>query len=237
MSLNIKFVSNIEGAPQPYPAKLNIPEAYKKMQRSLNNDPKQGTVKRCVPFLDALTTGYIIPFSSDIHYCYDDKEQAASFVIPNTVLQIDERYHNVTQHNEMQIPKDLRHNKRTVEAIFKFANHWKIITPPGYSCIFTQPFNRNLPFKIIDGIVDTDQFPQRVHFPFYWINEPFNDFLIERNSPMVLVIPFKRESWKMEVTHIDDEEFFKKENTVSRNFFYEFVDVYKKKFWSKKEYR
>ncbi len=237
MSLDIKFISPIKEIPSPSPSKLFIPDGFKKMERSTGGNPTQGTVKRCVPFLDALTTGYIIPFASDIHYIYNEDEKAAEFTLPKNVTSIDKHYISVGLHANSQVDQELRHNKRTVEAVFKFTNPWKIITPPGYSCIFTQPFNRNFPFKIIDGIVDTDIYPNHVHFPFYWTNDSLKQFTIKRASPMVLVIPFKRNSWQMSVEHIGLSEHTKRETKSARKFFYEFLDNYKRKFWFKKEYK
>ena len=46
----------------PIPAKLNIPDWFKK----LNHTPKLKTVKGCMPFLDALTAGYILKMPQDL---------------------------------------------------------------------------------------------------------------------------------------------------------------------------
>jgi hypothetical protein len=45
----------------PTPAKLNIPEWYK----NLTHTPIQKTIKGCMPFLDTLTTGYILKMPVD----------------------------------------------------------------------------------------------------------------------------------------------------------------------------
>ena len=112
-------------------------------------------------------------------------------------------------------------------AVFKFSNPWIVKTPPGYSCIFTQPFNRNAPFKIIDGIVDTDTYQYPVFFPFYWTADWKNDDTLEAGSPMVLIIPFKRESWKHETKKIDDQTYRK----TNVNHFRSFWNNYRNKFW------
>ena len=51
--------------PHPQAANHFIPQNYKKLKRHLNNNLHKATVKPCVPFLDALTVGYIIPFDQD----------------------------------------------------------------------------------------------------------------------------------------------------------------------------
>ena len=47
----------------PIPAKLNIPEWYKKLEHSVFNK----TVKGCIPFLDALSAGYLLKMPQDFH--------------------------------------------------------------------------------------------------------------------------------------------------------------------------
>jgi hypothetical protein len=49
----------------PKPAKTFIPETYKNLTSYRENDLRSPTVKKCIPFLDALTSGYIIPFFQD----------------------------------------------------------------------------------------------------------------------------------------------------------------------------
>ena len=58
--------------PSPKPALKFIPEDYKKLGRLSNNNLHDPTVKTCMPFLDAMTAGYIIPFEQD--YIVDPTE-------------------------------------------------------------------------------------------------------------------------------------------------------------------
>jgi len=47
--------------PTPYPAKKNIPDWYKALPPKIGNKGlKSSTLKRCMPFLDAMMVGYII---------------------------------------------------------------------------------------------------------------------------------------------------------------------------------
>ena len=56
----------------PIPAKLNIPEWYKDLKTS----QEYVTIKSCIPFLDALTAGYILRMPQDFHvkHNYVNKE-------------------------------------------------------------------------------------------------------------------------------------------------------------------
>jgi hypothetical protein len=235
----IKFISKYKDSiPNPKPSLLHIPKEYKNMQTYFDNS--QGlpgkTLKKCIPFLDALTCGYIIPFPIDYSYRYDEENEKAFFEINETILQSEAQDFEVTTHISEQVPNEIRYNRRTVEAVFKFNCPWIIKTPPGYSCIFTQPFNRNYPFKIIDGVVDTDSFNLNINFPFYWTNFYNEKVMLRQGTPMVLVMPFKRDSWKMECVEETKEE-LEKRGLKYLKAFGNYVDNYKKIFWKKKNYK
>jgi len=81
---------------------------------------------------------------------------------------------------------------------YKWDNPYTIKTPPGYSVMFSHPVNMPyLPFYTLSGVVDTDNYFQPVLFPFIAKNN-FNGVL-PAGTPIVQVIPFKRDDWKSEV--------------------------------------
>ena len=85
---------------------------------------------------------------------------------------------------------------------YKFLNPFIIKTPPGYSCLFLSPMNnRDDRFEIIPGIVDTDTFEYEINFPFVINGDKYEtlETVIERGTPIAQIIPFKRESWEMEI--------------------------------------
>ena len=51
--------------PHPKPANRFIPKDYKELSRFHHNNMSEVTVKNCVPFLDAMSAGYILPFEQD----------------------------------------------------------------------------------------------------------------------------------------------------------------------------
>jgi hypothetical protein len=57
----------------PTPIKLNIPEWYKSLEHSIFNK----TVKGCMPFLDTLTSGYLLKMPQDfnIRHNVDNKNE------------------------------------------------------------------------------------------------------------------------------------------------------------------
>ena len=58
----------------PLPSKKVIPEWYKKIETLHNRDASQPSVKKCMPFLDALSMGYTISTGWDIHIKKYQKE-------------------------------------------------------------------------------------------------------------------------------------------------------------------
>jgi hypothetical protein len=209
--------------PHPKPASRFVPSEYKKLERFIDGDLHRSTVKTCMPFLDSLTMGYIIPFEQD--YVVDPTENDFS-ITPANKLQSD-----TGLHNNIQLPKEW--HETTGKAAGKFMNKWLIKTPPGYSCLFIQPMNRLEPrFEIIPGCVDTDTYINEINFPFI-LRKRDKQFLIKKGEPMVQVIPFKRESWKIWSGFYFEKLHQKTTNTLNS----EWLDRYKKFFWKKKSYK
>jgi MinD superfamily P-loop ATPase len=133
-------------------------------------------------------------------------------------------------HPKQQLTESMA--KKAKENAGKFHNKWLIRTPPGYSCLFVHPLNRvDDRFEILSGVVETDTYINTVNFPFI-LKKRDNQFLFKRGEPMVQVIPFKRESWKMSI----------KEDNLTRaqaelSVMGRFIHSYKKLFWSKKSWK
>ena len=225
-SKTIEFICHAKGMetiyPNPKPAKVFIPEPYKKLERFYQNDMKSGTLKTCVPFMDAMFSGYVIPFDQD--YLINPTEKDFS-IVPS------DPNHTPEYHDKKQVPPEW-HNKIGEQA-GKFFNQWLILTPPGYSCLFVHPMNRMEDrWEMLSGVVDTDVYKSLIHFPFI-LNKRDKQFLIKKGEPMVQVIPFKRESWKMWSGF-----YYEKKHRQTLNLLLsEWVDKYKKFFWNKKSFK
>lgn len=232
------YLNNFNSRPKP--TKLNIPDWYKE----ISHDLKQRTIKGCMPFLDTLTTGYILnmPIEYRIKHNvkYEDEQTTQAFaqLEPNSEI-----YHftNInTYKNESHPIEQLGMKcpfiqKNKTMNIHKILNPWVIETPPGYSCIFLPPLNNGDDrFSIIPGIVDTDLFPNEINFPFIINGDkyPVLDTVIKEGTPYVQVIPFKRESWKMKI-----ETLTKNKNLRHSLWSIENIYRYKNKFWNKKIWR
>tara|TARA_R110001592_G_scaffold50431_5_gene155981 strand:+ start:778 stop:1458 length:681 start_codon:yes stop_codon:yes gene_type:complete len=226
MQNKIEFIlcnKSLENAiPYPKPASHFIPEQYKKLEKLKNGDVNRATIKSCIPFLDALTFGYIIPFHQD--YLIDAKENdfTVSASIPREVMEY---------HDKEQLTEEMSNGKQKAG---KFKSEWIVVTPPGYSCLFIAPLNRKEErFQILSGVVDTDTYHNTTNIPF--LNNRWNQqTLIKQGEPMVQVIPFKREPWKMKTGF----RWFQDEHTLAiHKLLTSMVDKYKNKFWRKKSYK
>ena len=209
--------------PHPKPASRFIPQEYKKLERFEGDNKHHPTLKTCMPFLDSMTAGYIIPFDQD--YLVDPVENDFS-VVPANREQGGFGFHNKTQ-----LPKEW--HTKTGENAGKFHNKWLVKTPPGYSCLFIKPLNRMEDrFEIISGIVDTDTYINLINFPFI-LNKRDKQFMIKKGDPMVQVIPFKRESWTMWSGFYKEKLHAKTQNLLMSKW----IDKYKKMFWHKKSFK
>lgn len=137
------------------------------------------TIKKCMPVFDTLSAGYILKIPSDI------------VVYQSKVNPSDEEYKThfawtrlgaVDSHDIQQV-EGYPHLGVHTNGLPKFLNPWIIKTPPGYSCLFTTPMHRGVPFTIMPGIVDTDTFEHPVNFPFE-MNEKGFEGTLKAGTPI-----------------------------------------------------
>lgn len=211
----------------PSPAEKNLPQWYKKMPSFINNEKKYGpsgnpelTIKKCMPVFDAISFGYIIKTWTEVNF---NENQVSWSVKDSSLIAID-------GHSIEQIPGYPITSSYKREA-YKWTNPWHIKTPKGYSCLFITPIGHHLPFKLIEGVVDTDTFPLTVNFPFF-LNSNFQG-TIPHNTPMVQVIPFKRDSFKSKESLFDKIKYEKLKNYHDKYF----MNKYKLNWRSRKEFK
>ena len=229
------------GEDYPIAAKVNIPQWFKELNHSIENK----TVKGCMPFLDALTAGYILKMPQDfaIKHNIEHEVQRAVWQKPSAAdddisiincLNINNR--GLQIHNKEQLGKCPYNEQNKNLPYHKILNPWFIKTPPGYSCLFLPLLNNGDDrFFPLAGIVDTDTFNTEINFPIV-INGykyPVLDTVIKKGTPYVQIIPFKRESWKMKVS----KKTTKKIVANRMNFALKLLHNYKTRFWNKKSWK
>lgn len=230
-------IFNIEEIPEP--ANKNLPRWYAKTPmfsdgeqskiKSIKNYLRTGnkwhqTFKGCTPFIDVMTSGYIIKTQTSFAVIKTIGEDSPPrFDWESSYSPID------TQAKEVlgKYPIPFGYNPNS----FRWIVNWKIITPPGYSLLITHPHHRyDLPFITMSGIVDTDKHPNSLFLPFF-IKDDFEG-MIEQDTPIAQIIPIKRDSWISKKQNFESKDQYKEE-MIRRAF----SNGYKKFFWSKKEYK
>lgn len=171
--------------PPPVPAKAWLPDWFRKLPAVDETRVSTGdtglTVKRCMPFLDAMTTGWILPLAATVRL-----EIAEGGTRVEAGWDFDRTL--VSNHGSHQVRGHPLGNRPPC----KFHNYWTIVTPPGWSCLFVDPLNRpNGLFQVVAGVVDTDTYTSEIHFPFFATGED-GLHVVEKGSPLVQVIPFRR---------------------------------------------
>lgn len=170
---------------EPVPAKTVLPDWFRRIpavDASTVSATNNGlTVKRCMPFLDAMALGYILPLAATTRLEVSDggKTVNAGWEF-DKVMVSNHGSHQVNGHPHADRPP------------MKFHNYWTIKTPPGWSCLFIAPLNRPpLPVAIVAGVVDTDLYHSLINFPFF-ATCPDGVHNLEKGTPLVQVIPFRR---------------------------------------------
>ena len=184
---------DVKTLPHPRPAAKYIPDWYKRIPQVINdgrNDRDQFgaptfTAKKCMPMLDVMSMGYVIPLAGDLsvksnHDCSTIEVTSS----PNMNLC---EFHDIRQLGERSAPG-------FPAPPIKFINPWIVKTAPGWSTLFTPLMNNfNQHFTCLSGLVDTDRYPKQVNFPAVWHTANF-DGMLEAGTPLILAVPIKRSS-------------------------------------------
>lgn len=190
----IEFASLFEFLSLPKSARTHIPEWYKKTDKyiggtvKINQVGKIGskTFKACVPFLDALTAGYMVELWQDIEITQTPSGPQINWSVEPGVCEVRDK----DSHGSIPVPSG--HSEQPF--IWKFPYAHK--TEKGFSCLITHPFNRfDLPFTTLSAIVDSDEGVSVGNIPFY-IKKDFEG-IIPMGTPIMQIVPFKRNNWKL----------------------------------------
>jgi hypothetical protein len=173
--------------PAPVRAKTALPDWFRKLPpvdtAHVSATSSGITVKRCMPFLDAMAAGWVIGLPATVRMDISDggRQVDCGWDFDRTL---------VSNHAGHQVAG----NPREPLPPCKFHNYWTIRTPPGWSCLFVPPLNRpNGVFEIVAGVVDTDTYQSEIHFPFFATGKD-GLHILERGTPIVQVIPFRRQT-------------------------------------------
>jgi len=219
----------------PVPSKKVVPPWFKNIPPKVE-DPKMGkisSVKRCMPFLDAMTAGYTMLMHMDVRI---QLREDGKVIIPF-----------IDKHNEMLISKwnpIESHPSSQVQGaafahmnILKYMNPWVIETPKDYSVLFLPCSNRlESPIIPLVGLVDSDNYHNVVNIPFLHTQlEPGGEVLIPAGTPICQIIPVKRDNWKTRVSYLDNKD-IKTTQKLRKVMDGDREDYYMRKLHNKKNY-
>jgi len=181
----IEFLNAAPGTDpaKPRPAHKYIPEWYEELDYELEGGQFDRTVKSCIPFMEALTIGWIVPVPHDIKLRFGEDGLS---------ITIEKNQEMLAPHEMDQLGGD--NHPDLPAGLLKFRTPWIARTPEGYSTLFVPPMNRSEKrWRPYSGIIDTDTYPTNVNAPSLWL-EPGYEGTIEKGTPLLQAIPFKRET-------------------------------------------
>jgi hypothetical protein len=177
---------------EPVPARTVQPAWFRRLpgldRAELSATNNGLTVKRCVPFLDALNVGWIVPLAATVRLeiCDEGRTVKAGWEFDREM---------VSTHASHQTAGNPYEPRPTM----KFHNPWTIRTPKGWSCLLVPPLNRpNGVVEVLSGVVDTDVYVSPVNFPFVALAEDGVHTLL-KGTPLVQAIPFRRDTERLDL--------------------------------------
>lgn len=182
----------------PIPSSSQIPEWYKNLPRYVNNSDKPikalgvKDLKMCVPFRDAMISGYLYLLPCDIEVQIAHDGDVHIFHNPELTFSIVEKRGALVSTNQGY---GMPHPLGTVPIMFAWSPTFGIETKLSDSVLITHPLNRyDLPFITTSGVIDSGYFNKPGNIPFF-IKEGFTG-VIPKGTPIAQVIPYQRHKWK-----------------------------------------
>ena len=226
----ISFFSNKEQGDygQPGPMKSFVPTWYKESESTFldsETGEMSAGLKKCVPVLDALISGYALTLPYDV---YVSKSESGDVKLAwNRPEGTDDFIAERPTSLGAKMPRPAGH----------YPNHmvwkgvWGVKMPRGWSLLVTHPLNRfDLPFTTYSAIIDSDKFFAPGNIPFF-IKENFEG-VIPAGTPIAQLIPIKRSKWMMNKNNSGLLNTLHTQGEMVR----EPETTYKKVLWVRKDY-
>jgi|TARA_R110000824_G_scaffold388418_1_gene583988 hypothetical protein len=229
----IKFIYSEEfaGVEPIVPSSKALPEWYRHLPAQLTHNSsleeiKRGnTIKGCMPVFDAMTQGYTIPLWVDLYVTITYKDSNRD-LNPTPIVNFTWPPDNSKPGPNQYVSTHAWHQTAGVPIMemslggspaFKLQSPWIIETPKNYSTLFV-PILNNPPKNIsfFSAVVATDNYLDKINFPFVWTGEEEWEGLIPKGTPLIQVIPFKRDDFQHEIIKLNQVDKAKIDNTRQR---------------------
>jgi hypothetical protein len=214
-------------------SKSTIPDWYKDIkkfgssnnQKDIKSFPAKISLKACVPFFEAMSSGHMIPLSQDIAIEQTDGGPSITYNIPfqNSTPPISIRDSHVNVNLPTPTGYSSLHFAWLTTVVYKI--------PKGYSALITHPLNRtDLPFFTLSGIIDGEYVVPLGNIPVF-ISSTFEG-IIPAGTPIAQILLFKTEDWSSEEDKsIIEESLTNSKRSVSTLGWYR-NHIWKKKFYN-----
>lgn len=230
----------------PQPARQYLSNWYKDGESAIFNDTLKraslsdknisGGMKSCMPFFDAMVSGYIMETWESIEI-YENSNGILKwrYVEKNPYTDEWEEKNNVHQNmleerhgdSGSTIPRPAGHSENHMILQGK----WGVRLPKGWSLLVSHPMNRwDLPFTVTSGIIDSDEWWTSGNIPFFFV-EGWTG-IIPAGTPFCQLTPIKRSSWAAYVSVLSTPRVKYLSDKVGGKS----LGWYKKNVWVKKQY-
>ena len=213
------FIPPITSAKEVFPKWFkDIPKYYDGSNSLRVNDGQANIgVKGCYPFIDTFTSGYVIKLHCDVLV-----EKGISGISVNWTHDI-----SPIVGRSIELVNGIPNFSSFTSFEFAWELFYRIRLPKGYSALFVHPLNRtDLPFISSSGIVDADGGMANGSIPFS-LDKNFEG-IIPEGTPIIQIIPFKRDSWKANYTKQPKNFYWNPRKNIT--------GWYKKNIWKRKSY-
>jgi len=204
----------------PQPAENYMPDWYKNLKNPhyidkekpiLSKILKPKTVKQCPSFVEMFKEGYMLLAPCDYWLSIDNDK-----VEWRTPINYETFHSNgeVGYHSDSQFVNHLP-SKSNIKAVFKIILPYGIFGPKNYSIkILPVPYSFNNDFHANYGIQDLDTtFELNIQINY---TSDKKEILIQKGTPIALIIPYKKEKFKVTYEYLHDSKY--KNKVVSQKF-------------------
>ena len=171
----------------PRPASDYFPNWIKELRKAALTSTSLN-MSDCLPAIECMLQGIIVEFPRDMTFQYvGTGEKFGKMIKCNHI-----GYPIIGGHEAKQYKNSEFENYQ----IIKIGLPWVFTVPKGYSCLFTQPFNRNGKQNAfcLSGAVRSDTYYNMVNIPFaIFLRDEKDSISFKKGDPLVQIIPFLRE--------------------------------------------
>jgi len=211
IDITFKCKSDWKYAEPIVPASQALPQWYKDMTPDIPGNQSisrsnDGTIKACPAMFDNMAQGYILPLWTDLYVEPSEEDSRNGKPIPRFYWSSSNIEPVVQIGNKEQTNGCPRADKLPTPWL-KLISPWLISTPKGYSTLFISPFNNaDSLFEPFSGVIHTDIFSTYIKVLTLWKGPEDFKGIIKAGTPLVQMIPFKRESFQHNLGIITPEE-------------------------------